>query len=96
VLLEHMAYDGDGTPLASTFLDYLVPTMADIPIIEYGHIETPSPLPGGHKGMGEGGAIGAPAAVVNAIADALRPFGVHPTDQPLGPDQILTLLAAAR
>ena len=45
-------------------------------MIEYGHIETPSPGPGGYKGVGEGGAIGAPPAVVNAVADALSPFGV--------------------
>ena len=52
-------------------MDYLLPTAAEVPIIEYGHIETPSPGPGGYKGVGEGGAIGAPPAVVNAVADAL-------------------------
>ena len=55
------------------------------PIIEYGHIETPSPGPGGYKGVGEGGAIGAPPAVVNAVADALSPFGVTVTRLPLTP-----------
>ena len=80
VLLEHLAYDDDGNPLATTFIDYLLPTAAEVPVIEYGHIETPGPGPGGYKGVGEGGAIGAPPAVVNAVADALAPFGVddHP------------------
>ena len=58
----------------------------------YVHIETPSPGPGGYKGVGEGGAIGAPPAVVNAVADALSPFGVTITELPLGPSQILALL----
>ena len=60
-LFEHLAYDDDGNPLATTFMDYLLPTAAEVPMIEYGHIETPSPGPGGYKGVGEGGAIGAPA-----------------------------------
>ena len=67
-LYEHLAYDDDGNPLATTFLDYLVPSAVEIPAIEYGHIETPSPGPGGFKGVGEGGAIGAPPAVVNAVS----------------------------
>jgi carbon-monoxide dehydrogenase large subunit len=92
VLLEHLAYDDDGNPLATTFMDYLLPTSTEIPDIEYVHVETPSPGPGGYKGVGEGGAIGAPPAVVNAVADALSPFGVTITRLPLGPSQILELL----
>jgi carbon-monoxide dehydrogenase large subunit len=92
VLLEHLAYDDDGNPLATTFMDYLLPTSTEIPEIEYVHVETPSPGPGGYKGVGEGGAIGAPPAVVNAVADALAPFGVTITRLPLGPSQILELL----
>jgi carbon-monoxide dehydrogenase large subunit len=92
VLLEHLAYDEDGNPIATTFMDYLLPTATDIPTIEYGHIETPSPGPGGHKGVGEGGAIGAPPAVVNAVADALSPFGVRITELPLTPSRIVALL----
>src|SRR5262249_53545370 len=57
VLFEHLVYDDDGNPLATTFADYLVPSAAEVPPIEYGHIETPSPGPGGYKGVGEGGAI---------------------------------------
>ena len=68
-------------------MDYLLPTAAEVPIIEYGHVETPSPGPGGYKGVGEGGAIGAPPAVVNAVADALAPFGVRVTDLPLTPSR---------
>ena len=75
-------------------MDYLVPTAAEIPMIEFGHIETPSPGPGGYKGVGEGGAIGAPPAVVNAVADALAPFGARPTRLPLTPERILDAIDA--
>jgi aerobic carbon-monoxide dehydrogenase large subunit len=92
VLYEHHACDADGNPLATTFADYLMPSAVEIPPIEYGHIETPSPGPGGYKGVGEGGAIGAPAAVVNAVADALAPFGVTVTRLPLSPSRIVALL----
>ena len=92
VLYEHLAYDDDGNPLATTLMDYLVPSATEIPTIEYGHIETPSPGPGGYKGVGEGGAIGAPPAVVNAVADALAPFGVTVTRLPLSPSRIVALL----
>jgi carbon-monoxide dehydrogenase large subunit len=96
VLYEHMPYDEAGNPLAGTFVDYLLPTAAEVPEIEYGHIETPAPTnPGGHKGMGEGGAIGAPPAVINAIADALAPLGVQVRSQPLGPADIVGLMEAA-
>ena len=94
-LLEDLAYDGDGNPVATTFMDYLLPTASDVPVIEFGHVETPSPGPGGYKGVGEGGAIGAPAAVVNAVADALSPFGVTITRVPLTPAAIVSLLDAA-
>jgi carbon-monoxide dehydrogenase large subunit len=93
-LLEHFVYDGDGNPLTTTFLDYLLPTTTEVPRLEYGHIETASDRPGGHKGLGEGGAIGAPAAVFNAVADALAPLGVRLTRQPLTPDAIVDALAA--
>jgi carbon-monoxide dehydrogenase large subunit len=92
VLFEHLAYDDEGNPLAASFLDYLVPSAAELPSIEFGHIETPSPGPGGYKGVGEGGAIGAPAAVVNAVADALSPFGVTVNRLPLSPARIIELL----
>jgi carbon-monoxide dehydrogenase large subunit len=94
-LFEHLVYDEDGNPVTTTFLDYLLPTAADVPEIEHGHLETPGPGPGGYKGVGEGGAIGAPPAVVNAVADALSPFGVTITDQPLSPSRILAVLDGA-
>jgi carbon-monoxide dehydrogenase large subunit len=91
-LYEEAAYDDDGNPLATTFLDYLMPTAAEVPPLAYGHVVTPSAVPGGHKGMGEGGAIGAPAAVCNAVNDALAPFGVLLTRQPLSPPTVLAAL----
>lgn len=96
VLYEHFIYDEDGNPLTTTFLDYLLPTSAEVPMIEYGHVETQSPGPGGFKGVGEGGAIGAPPAVVNAVADALTPFGVEITRLPLTPSAIVALIQGAR
>jgi carbon-monoxide dehydrogenase large subunit len=95
VLYEHLAYDDAGNPIATSFMDYLLPTLAEVPLIEYAHVETPSPGPGGYKGVGEGGAIGAPPAVVNAVADALSPFGVTVTRLPLGPSDIVRLLRGA-
>jgi carbon-monoxide dehydrogenase large subunit len=95
-LYEHLAYDAEGNPLTSTFMDYLLPTIAEVPVIEYGHVETPSPSPGGYKGVGEGGAIGAPPAVVNAVADALAPLGVTITRLPLTPPAVLALIDGAR
>ncbi|GAA3389128.1 xanthine dehydrogenase family protein molybdopterin-binding subunit [Cryptosporangium minutisporangium] len=95
VLFEHAAYDADGNPLATTFMDYLLPTSTEVPVIEYGHVETPGPGEGGYKGVGEGGAIGAPPAVVNAVADALAPFGVEVTRLPLGPASVVGLIEAA-
>ena len=95
VLYEHLPYDDAGNPLAGTFVDYLLPTATEVPTIEYGHVETPSPTnPGGHKGLGEGGAIGSPPALINAIADALRPLGAEVRSQPLGPADIVALMEA--
>jgi carbon-monoxide dehydrogenase large subunit len=95
-LYESLEYDELGNPVTTTFMDYLLPTAADVPLIEYGHLETPGPGPGGYKGVGEGGAIGAPPAVVNAVADALSPFGVVVTRLPLTPARIVELLDRQR
>jgi carbon-monoxide dehydrogenase large subunit len=93
VFYEHMSYDDAGNPQATTFMDYLLPSAHDVPVIEYGHLETPAHSnPGGHKGMGEGGAIGSVPALINAVGDALAPLGVVVKDQPLGPRQIFELL----
>lgn len=76
-LLERIRYDGDGQPGSATLMDYLAPTAAEICPVEIVHLQTPSRFSEtGAKGMGEGGTIGAPAAVLNAISDALRPAGV--------------------
>jgi aerobic carbon-monoxide dehydrogenase large subunit len=97
VLLEDLVYDEQGTPLTTTFMDYLLPTTTEVPEIEVGHIESISTTnPGGYKGMGEGGAIGSHAAVANAVADALAPLGVMVTRTPLGPNDIHRLVVAAR
>jgi aerobic carbon-monoxide dehydrogenase large subunit len=96
VLYEHNVYDPDGNPLASTFLDYLLPTAAEIPVIETVHMETPAATTGGYKGVGEGGAIGAPPAVFNAVADALAQLGASVRDQPLDPATVLAAVEAAR
>jgi carbon-monoxide dehydrogenase large subunit len=83
-LLETIVYDGDGQLLTATFMDYALPKAGDVPAFEIGHLETPSPLmPGGVKGMGEGGTIGAPAALANAVADAVRPLGRRLTSLPV-------------
>jgi carbon-monoxide dehydrogenase large subunit len=92
-LFEHNVYDGEGNPMAATFLDYLLPTAGDIPDIEYHHVETPASTLGGYKGVGEGGAIGAPPAVFNAVADALAQVGARITDQPLTPVRVRTALS---
>lgn len=91
-LLEELVYDGDGNPLATTFMDYLLPTTTDVPTIEYGHVGTSSAGPGGYKGVGEGGAIGAAPAVVNAVADALALFGVTVDRLPLSPAAVVALV----
>jgi aerobic carbon-monoxide dehydrogenase large subunit len=91
-LLENMAYDDDGNPLSSTFVDYLLPTTTEVPPIEFGHVEIPGPGVGGYKGVGEGGAIGATPAVINAINDALAPLGVTLTRLPASPAAIAGLL----
>jgi carbon-monoxide dehydrogenase large subunit len=96
VLLENFVYDGDGNPLTTTFMDYLLPTATEVPDIEVGHIESISTTnPGGFKGLGEGGAIGSHAAVANAVGDALAHLGVEVTKTPLGPNDIFELIEAA-
>ena len=95
VFYEHFEYDESGNPLTTTFLDYHLPTAADVPDLEYGHVVTPSPTPGGYKGMGEGGAIASPAALLNAVRDALRPFGAKINSQPLTPEAVVDAIDAA-
>nr|WP_249420243.1 molybdopterin cofactor-binding domain-containing protein [Rhabdothermincola salaria] len=92
VLLERSAYDDDGQYLASTFMDYLLPTTTDIPSIEVRHVHH-EPTGGiDYRGVGEGGAIGAPAALTSAIEDSLAHLGVRVLDQHLPPNRIVELL----
>jgi carbon-monoxide dehydrogenase large subunit len=96
-LYEHLAYGDDGNLLAASFVDYLLPGAPEVPPIEVLHQESPSPhVPGGFKGMGEGGAVNSPAAIVNAVNDALAPLGVVANHTPLSPDWVLGAVTAAR
>jgi carbon-monoxide dehydrogenase large subunit len=91
VLYEHAAYDEEGNFLAGTFMDYLLPTAVEIPAIEIEHLETDPDGELGFRGVGEGGAVVAPATLTNAIADALASFGARVTEQYLPPARILEL-----
>jgi aerobic carbon-monoxide dehydrogenase large subunit len=92
VLYERSAYGADGQFLASTFLDYLLPTACEVPDIEVHHLEPPPTHEVNFRGVGEGGTIGAPAALTNAIADAI---GVPITESYLPPSRVLELLGRA-
>jgi aerobic carbon-monoxide dehydrogenase large subunit len=94
-LLEAVSFDAQGQPLASTMLDYLLPGAAEVPDVRVLHMETPSPhTEFGMKGIGEGGAVGPPAAIVSAVNDALRPVGAEVHDLPLTPERILEAIEA--
>ena len=96
-LLEEIVYDESGNILTATLADYLSPTAREIPAIEIHHLETAAQASVTQaKGLGEGGAIGAPAAVVNAINDALSPFGVSIDEFPATPRRIREALRSAR
>jgi carbon-monoxide dehydrogenase large subunit len=94
VLYERSAYDENGQYVAGTFMDYLLPTSMEVPHIEIHHIipETDDEIP--YHGVGEGGLIGSPACLTNAIEDALRPLGVKVREQYLPPARILELIGA--
>ena len=92
-LYEEVIYDENGNNLTGSFADYLLPTSAEIPDIEIIHLETISSATiTGAKGLGEGGAIGAPAAIANAITDALAPYAVEINELPATPARIRELL----
>jgi carbon-monoxide dehydrogenase large subunit len=95
-LLEELVYDENGQLLTTSFMDYLIPTATDIPRFEVFHMQTAAPqIPGGYKGMGEGGCVYTYAAVVNAVADAIEHLGVEITSTPLSPNNVLKLLRDA-
>ena len=90
ILLEEIGYDPDGQLLTGSLTDYLVPTASDVPDMQMIHQHSPSPLnPLGVKGVGEGGAVAPPAAIANAVCDALAPFGVEFNATPLTPERIV-------
>ncbi|RJL27216.1 molybdopterin-dependent oxidoreductase [Bailinhaonella thermotolerans] len=91
-LFERAGYDAAGNPLAVSFAEYRLPTAAEAPEVRFGHVETPSDTPGGHKGMGQGGAVGSPPCVFNAVADALHLVGARVYETPLTPEAILATL----
>jgi carbon-monoxide dehydrogenase large subunit len=96
-LYEEMPFSDDGQPLATTLGDYLLPGSTEVPHIAIQHMTTPSPFTEfGIKGLGEGGAIAPPAAIANAINDALKSFGVIVTETPITPRRLLAAIAAAR
>jgi carbon-monoxide dehydrogenase large subunit len=93
-MLEEMVYDEQGQLLTGSLMDYAIPKALDLPLIETVHLEYPSPRnPLGMKGIGEGGAISPPAAIANAVEDALAPFGAHVTRTPLLPAAVRALVA---
>jgi carbon-monoxide dehydrogenase large subunit len=95
-LLEEIVYDGDGNILTASLADYLPPTAQEVPFVEIVHLETVTDASiTGAKGLGEGGAIGAPAAVINAICDALTPFGIELFEMPATPERIRAAVRAA-
>jgi carbon-monoxide dehydrogenase large subunit len=96
-LYEEMPFDEQGQPLATTLADYLLPGSGEVPAIRIEHMETPSPYTFfGQKGIGEGGAIAPPAAIANAVNDALAPLGVEITETPLTPRRIAEAILKAR
>jgi carbon-monoxide dehydrogenase large subunit len=95
-LYEELAWDEDGQPMSTSFMQYAVPRAHQLPRLETGHTITPSPVnPLGVKGVGESGAIGSQPAVVNAVMDALRPLGVQNLDMPLTPAKVWMALQEA-
>ena len=96
VLLEEYAYDEEGQPLSSTLMDYLLPTIYEVPMTEKEALVTPSPFtPLGAKGVGEGAIHTTPAAVLSAINDALSPLGVRATEVPASPSRLWKLIHSA-
>jgi carbon-monoxide dehydrogenase large subunit len=94
-LYEEMPFDAEGQPLASTFADYLLPGFPEVPPVRILHMMTPSPITEfGQKGIGEGGGIAPPAAIGNAINDALKGLGARVTDTPFSPKRVFAAIAA--
>jgi carbon-monoxide dehydrogenase large subunit len=95
-LYEELMYDEDGQLVSASLVDYVIPSAVEVPDIDVVHIESESAVAGGFRGMGEGGTIGAPAAIANAITDALSAFEVNVSILPMTPERIFGLLEQAR
>jgi carbon-monoxide dehydrogenase large subunit len=96
-LYEEVVYDAQGQITTASLADYVVPSACEIPPMQVMHLESISPTTlGGFRGMGEGGTIGAPAAIANAIADALSPLGIEINELPATPERLFRLIEAAR
>jgi aerobic carbon-monoxide dehydrogenase large subunit len=96
-LYEEVIYDEQGQINTASLVDYLVPSACEIPPLHVVHLESSSPTTlGGFRGMGEGGTIGAPAALANAIADALSPLGIDINELPATPERLFRLIEAAK
>ena len=95
-LYEEVTYDDQGQLLTGSFVDYVVPSASEVPPMRVLHMNTVSPAIGGFRGMGEGGTIGAPAAIANAISDALAPLGIEIDELPVTPERLFRLIQAAR
>ena len=95
-LLEELLYSDEGQLVTGSFMDYLCPTAPEAPKLNIDHIETPSPFSLlGSKGMGEGNSMSAPAALANAVADAMKPAGLKITELPITPSRLFSALGAA-
>jgi len=96
-LYEEIVYDDQGQITTASLVDYLVPSACEIPAMDVVHLESASPTTlGGFRGMGEGGTIGAPAAIANAITDALSPLGIEINELPITPERLFRLIEAAQ
>ncbi len=96
-LYEEIPYDENGQPLAGTFADYLVPGAAELPAIKLAHLHTPTPhTEYGMKGMGEGGAVAPPAAIANAVRDALAGIDAEVNETPMTPRRVLAAIEKAQ
>ncbi len=96
-LYEEMEYDDSGQPLAGSFMDYLVPTASEAPVLDIAHLESPSPLTTlGSKGLGESSSMTVPAVIANAVSDALSPLGIRITELPMTPSRLWRLIDDAR
>ncbi|MBR0870665.1 xanthine dehydrogenase family protein [Bradyrhizobium tropiciagri] len=95
-LFEELIYDEEGQLLTASLVDYVIPSAPEVPLMDVVHVESESAVAGGFRGMGEGGTIGAPAAIANAIADALSPFDADVSVLPMTPERIFRLMQNAK